>query len=186
MIIKIDIDGVIRDTFAAMCNTYNNMFGTKLSSDDICSYDTNISFPLIKEKLGIDGNEFFFDQHIEESFICQPLDGAVDAINRLRAAGHHVAICSHQPKKRGRDLTLKFLEMNDIHYDSLHFTREKWLVKSHIIIDDCPDFLEDVRDTSIRFCVSYPFNHRLEPPAIQYRVNTLKEAADIILEKFPV
>lgn len=186
MIIKIDIDGVIRDTFAAMCNTYNAQFGTQLTPEDIHSYDTNISFPLIKGLTGTDGNVYFFEEHIEESFLCQPLPGAVEAINRLRAAGHHVAICSHQPKKRGRDLTLKFLEQHDIHYDSLHFTREKWLVKSHIIIDDCPDFLEDVRDTSIRFCVSYPFNRHLTPPAIQYRVNSLAEAVDIILEKFPV
>ena len=149
MIIKIDIDGVIRDTFTEMCAVYNELFDTNLTVDDIVSYDTAVSFPLIKNKLNIDdSNWWFFDEHGGRVFSAKPILGAIKALRSLMDAGHEVAICSHQPRKIGRLTTIKFLDENNIPYTSLHFTKDKWQVRGDFLIDDNPEFLYHSNETA--------------------------------------
>ena len=160
MIIKIDIDGVLRNTYRLMCELYNRDFGTNMQISDIHDYDVHISFPELK-KHGIDAVDYFFNKNVEYIYSAEPCAGAVEAIDRLRAAGHKVHICSHQPLAAGRDATMKFLNDNDIHYDGLHFTREKWLIVGDIIIDDCVEFLTHPNEMSTPICILYPFNEYL-------------------------
>lgn len=179
MIIKIDIDGVLRNTFRVMCELYNREFGTNMQISDIKDYDVNVSFPELKKR-GIDAVDYFFNKNAEIVYSAEPCPGAVDAINRLRAAGHKVHICSHQPLAIGREVTLKFLTDNDIHYDGLHFTKDKWVVVADIIIDDCPGFLTHPNEISMPICISYPFNEHLRD---MVRMPDLATATDNILQR---
>ena len=177
MIIKIDIDGVIRNTFQGMLNVYNREFSEQKRISDIISYNTNESFPRIHQELGIDGNQFFFENHGEEVFSSEPLDGAIEAIRRLHKEGHEIAICSHQPKAVGRKTTIDFLDGHKIPYDSLHFTCDKWQVYGDVIIDDNPDFLHHSKETAFPIGIRYPFNKNITWGIWR---NSLTEAVDWI------
>ena len=179
MIIKIDIDGVIRNTFQGMLNVYNSVFLEEKTLDDITSYDTNESFPRIGNELKIDGNVFFFDYHGREVFSSEPLPGAIEAIRRLHDAGHEISICSHQPLKVGRETTVDFLDGHNIPYDSVHFTKSKWQVYGDVIIDDNPDFLHHSRETAFPIGIRYPFNKNITWGVWK---NSLAEATDFIFQ----
>ena len=62
MIIKLDIDGVLRDMESPMIRLYNKRFGTHMKLGDLVSYDIDKSFPLFRNA-GIDGHKFFFEEH---------------------------------------------------------------------------------------------------------------------------
>ena len=63
MVVKVDVDGVIRNMFDKMCSLYNVLFEDDKTVDDIKDYDVDKSFPKIKEKLGISANKFFFENY---------------------------------------------------------------------------------------------------------------------------
>ena len=161
MIIKIDIDGVIRNTFQGMLDVYNKEFNDFMTLADITSYDTDVTFPKIRQILGISGNTFFFEIHGKEVFSSAPLPRAIESINRLHDAGHEISICSHQPKVVGRETTIDFLDGHQVKYDSLHFTQNKWQVYGDIIIDDNPQFLHHIRETAFPIGIRYPFNEKI-------------------------
>ena len=178
MIIKIDIDGVIRNTFQGMLDVYNREFGEDKTLADITDYDTDISFPRIRRELGIAGNTFFFEMHGREVFSAPPLPGAIEAVSRLRDAGHEISICSHQPKVVGRETTIDFLDGHRLKYDSLHFTCDKWQVYGDVIIDDNPQFLHHSRETAFPVGIRYLFNRDVTWGVWR---KSLVEAADWIL-----
>ena len=162
MIIKIDIDGVIRDTFKGMLDVYNREFNEQKTIADITNYDTDVSFPRILADLGIFGNKFFFEKHGREVFSSEPIAGAIEALDCLHEFGHQISICSHQPKAVGRKTTIDFLDSHKIKYDSLHFTRDKWQVYGDVIIDDNPEFLYHNRETAYPLGIRYPFNAEIK------------------------
>ena len=63
MIIKIDVDGVIRDIFTVMCKIYNEDFKENITVDNIFDYDVDKVFTKIKENWGISATEYFFEIH---------------------------------------------------------------------------------------------------------------------------
>jgi hypothetical protein len=161
-IIKLDVDGVIRDTFSVMCNLYNMKFGTYMVPEDIFAYDVNVSFPLVQEQLGVSAAEWFFQIHSEDCFLNAPaFDGVADAIRKLRQQGDKIVICTYQPTYAGRINTIMFLENNGIEFDELHLTEQKWAVLGDVIIDDCPNFLTHPREKCDKICVDYKFNRHL-------------------------
>ena len=176
LIFKIDVDGVLRDSFQAMCDLYNHEFedyldfgsDNMMTVEDIKDYNVDVSFPFIKEKLGIPAKEFFFHIHAKEVFYDAKLyPGAADALKMLHDNGAIIEICSYQPTKEGRKYTLKFLDDNDFYFDGVHFTHDKWKVSSDWMIDDCIDFLNDKRETSQKICIDRPFNRNYE--CIRYK-----------------
>lgn len=180
-IIKIDVDGVIRDLFTTMCELYNETFGTEMTPDDIIDYNTDISFPLIKKRIGSTGNEFFFTTNSARTFFCSKvIPGAAEAIRKLRAAGLRIEICTYQPTEEGRRFTCEFLKYNHIEFDGLHFTDSKWMIHGDVLVDDSPDFLCSPEEDSVKICVKYPFNSSIRETC-NYTVSSLSEAADIIL-----
>jgi len=175
--IKVDVDGVLRDTFGAMCRLYNKEFGTQLGISDIKDYSVDVSFPEIRKKYRISAVEWFFTSHPRECFGAKPIPGSPEAVKKLREAGHKVLICSHQPTRPGREYTLEFLKAYDIHYDELHFTHEKHFVISDVLIDDSPEFLSLGDDLKIK--IDYPFNTSCKTP---WNAKNLWEASEIILK----
>lgn len=186
--IKIDVDGCIRDTFSEMCKIYTKVTGKDMDVDDIRYYETDESFPLLKQmidegKLGnISSTNDFFFKNLSNARRCflkaKPFPGVKDAIDSIREKGFRVAICTHQPHRHGREFTLKFLDINDIHYDELHFSREKWRIVADYIIDDSPEFLNEPKEKATKICVDYQFNRHL---TFAYRrVGSVKKALELI------
>lgn len=180
MRVKVDIDGVLRNTFSAMIDLYNNEFGESLKVTDIISYDSDVSFPLIREKLGKPGNTWFFKEHPRECFLAPAFPGVSEALSNLRSKGLEIVICTNQPTEAGRRYTLQFLEDNKIPYDELHFTKSKHLVAGDYLIDDAPEFLTaPSQELESRICIDYPFNQGIPS---DFRVKSLIEAVKILSE----
>lgn len=180
MRVKVDIDGVLRNTFSAMIDLYNNEFGESLKVTDIISYDSDVSFPLIREKLGKPGNTWFFKEHPRECFLAPAFPGVSEALRNLRSKGWEIVICTNQPTEAGRRYTLQFLEDNKIPYDELHFTKSKHLVAGDYLIDDAPEFLTaPSQELESRICIDYPFNQGIPS---DFRVKSLIEAVEILSE----
>jgi 5'(3')-deoxyribonucleotidase len=178
MRVKVDIDGVLRNTFSAMIDLYNNEFGESLQVADIISYDADVSFPLIQEKLGKSGNTWFFKEHPRECFLAPAFPGVSEALKGLQAKGWEVVICTNQPTEAGRRYTLQFLEDNKIPYDELHFTKSKHLVSGDYLIDDAPEFLTaPAQELESRICIDYPFNQGIPS---DLRVKSLTEAVKFL------
>ena len=92
-IIKIDVDGVIRDMLGALCKLYYP-FDHYISREDICHYSVNVSFPAIREQLGVEAHDYFFKHHSEDvNFnMAVPLNGAKEAIDKLHEFGYKIVI----------------------------------------------------------------------------------------------
>lgn len=53
MIIKIDVDGVIRNINETLCRLYNDLFNENLTPDDMFDYDVEKVFNRIQEEMGL-------------------------------------------------------------------------------------------------------------------------------------
>lgn len=60
MVIKVDIDGVLRDLVSGICDVYNSTFDQDVKPTDITDYSINKFFPLVKEKFNMLPTDFFF------------------------------------------------------------------------------------------------------------------------------
>lgn len=178
MIIKLDIDGVLRDMITPMVQLYNEKFNVELTPEDVIDYDINISFPLF-EKNGINGFKFFFDDNADKTITnAKSLNKASEATHLLHNNGHIIHIVSYQPSPKAQIETLSWLEKNNIYYDFITFTntRDKTIVPCDMIIDDCPIYLDAEDDSVKKICIALPYNRNCR--AIHY--NSLMEFATFI------
>ena len=162
-IVKIDVDGVIRDMLGALCKLYF-AFEREIEREDITDYRVNISFPKIKEELGIDAHDYFFTYHSEDvNFnMAVPLYGAKEAIEKLHKFGYKIVIVTKQNTFDNKIHTISFLKHYGIYYDDICFTADKWLVQSDFMIDDNPEFLQNKREGTPhenRFIIDAPYNY---------------------------
>lgn len=181
MIIKIDVDGVIRNINEKMCYLYNQAFGENLTEEDIFDYDVEKVFNKIKEELGRSAVQYFFGWCSEEVFLnSRPYDGVIEAIQKLRDAGHKVVIVTWQFNLKNKYNTLLFFEKNGIPYDDICFTRDKWMIQGDWLIDDNPEFITDEREKSRKIMIRMPYNKDCK--FFCTRADNLQEAVDIILK----
>ena len=182
MIIKIDVDGVIRNINQTMCDLYNKSFNEHLTVDDILNYKVDKVFTKIKEKIGMNSVDYFFNHSSKDIFLkSNPYDGVREAIQKLRNAGHKVVIVTWQFSLQNKYYTLMFFEKNKIPYDDICFTRDKWMIQGDWLIDDNPEFIEDERDKSRKLMINMPYNRECD--FFCTRADNLKQAVDIILEQ---
>ena len=182
MIIKIDVDGVIRNINETMCKMYNDLFDENLTVEDMFDYDVEKVFNKVKEKLGITAVDYFFDRSARSIFLnSNPYDGVREAIQKLRNAGHKVVVVTWQFSLENKYYTLLFFKKNKIPYDDICFTRDKWMIQGDWLIDDNPEFIEDKRDKSKKILINMPYNKKVIP--FLQRANNLQEAVDIILKR---
>lgn len=181
--IKIDVDGVIRDIVTTMCNCYNGLFGTDMTTEDVVLYNVNNLFPKIREKYGIEPSEFFFDRlsHAVFESVSKPFEGVSEAIGTLMEHGYKAVIVTWQFSKANKIHTLNFLERYNIPYDDICFTKDKWMIKGDYLIDDNPEFITDKRDKSEKILVDAAYNRKLSKNYT--RVKSLKEAVEYIISK---
>ena len=182
MIIKIDVDGVIRNINKTLCRLYNDLFNENLTSEKILDYDVDKTFKRIQEEMGMTACNYFFDLCSKEVFLnSSPYDGVREAILNLRHAGHKVVIVTWQYSLENKYNTLLFLQKNKIPYDDFCFTRDKWMIEGDWLIDDNPEFITDERDKSRKIMIRMPYNKNCN--FFCTRANDLQEAVDIILEQ---
>ena len=180
MIIKIDVDGVIRNINKSMVDLYNSDFFDSIKVDDISEYDVEKVFPKIKKTLGITASDYFFKFNSNKIFLLSETYSKVrESIDLLRNNGHKVIIVTWQPVFRNKINTLYFLESNGIQYDDICFTKDKWMVQGDWLIDDNPEFITDERDESKKMMIKMPYNKDCNFPC--NKANNLQEAVDIIL-----
>ena len=161
-IIKIDVDGVIRDMLGALCKLYYH-FDPYVEREDITHYAVSVSFPEIRRQIGIEAHDYFFKHHSEDvNFnMAVPLNGAKEAIEKLHEFGYKIVIVTKQKSTTSKMSTLDFLRHYRIYYDDICFTGDKWLVESDFMIDDNPEFLNDKREKTNkenRFIIDAPYN----------------------------
>ena len=181
MIIKIDVDGVIRDIFTVMCKIYNEDFKENITVDNIFDYDVDKVFTKIKENWGISAIEYFFKIHFREVFLfSKPYNDVKKAISELKKAGHKIIITTWQFTLANKINTLYFFSLNDIPYDDICFTKDKWLIKADWIIDDNPEFICNEKENAKKILVNMPYNKDIDYDCI--RVNNLKVAVKFILK----
>lgn len=182
MIIKVDVDGVIRDIISFMCQFYNDEFGTAITVEDIVEYDIDNFFELVNEKYGMLPTKFFFKKHGVKTFMdSKPFEDAAEAIKKLREKGHKAVIVTWQITNWNKIATLGFLEKNDIEYDDICFTKDKWLINGDYLIDDNPDFILDERDKSNKIIIDRPYNRKVDNENVK-RCSSLEDAVCYILE----
>lgn len=183
MVIKIDVDGVIRDIISAMCKVYNERFGGNLNVSDIDDYDVNTNFPEIYKQTGRKPTEYFFTDNADLIFetVSLPFKGVKEAIDKLMDNGYKVVIVTWQFSLKNIKHTLDFLEMHGIRYNDICFTQDKWIVNGDYLIDDNPAFIMDDRDTSEKIVIDTPYNRNV--PKTYTRCDSLKSAIKYILMK---
>lgn len=135
-IIAIDCDEVLRALVPTMIEMYNKTFGVKLVLDDIKDFNVEVSFPLIKEKTGLDASYWFFQLHSMELFNgASAYPSVTEDINRLQERAR-VIILTHQKSYLNKLHTLQWLESHDIHPDGICFLKDKSLLRCDYFIDD--------------------------------------------------
>lgn len=176
-VIKIDMDGVVRDIFTPMLELYNKEFGTRLNVHDITSYDVNIVFPKIRKRFGISAAEWFFDINSKLLFLESKTYHHVDkVIDDLRNIGHTVVIVTWQPLLKNKIDTLNFLERNNIHYDDICFTKDKWMINGDYLVDDNPEFILDEREkANKRIIMDFPYNRYINENEKFIRINDMNQ-----------
>lgn len=180
MTIKVDVDGVIRNMFDNMCKVYNNCFKEHMTVEDIFDYDVDIVFPRIKKELGMSAADFFFKLNGKNLFLySEPYDGVKEALETLRKKGHKVVIVTWQFTLDNIMNTLRFLYINEIPYDDICFTRDKWMIQGDWLIDDNPEFLLDEREKSKKIMINMPYNKEYQSKFLF--ANNLSEVVQILV-----
>jgi len=180
MVIKVDIDSVIRDTPAQMLMVYNNSIYAekKLSFEDLKSYDVNVSFPGLTN-----AEDFFFNLHAETVFVkAKCCKNAKEGLQLLKDKGATIRIVSLQ-YKHNMLRTIQWLVRNAIPFDELCFVESKDSVDGDVLIDDCPQNLyKCVGKREICYCLNAPWN---KDGWSGHRANDLLEFAQDLIHNFP-
>ena len=187
MVIKIDVDGVIRNISNPMCDLFNELTGSNMTPEDIRQYDVEKAFRVEGKFPGAtSAADYFFNVNAERVFGAGNkygiYPGADEAIRMLRKDGYEIIICTWQTTLKNKIMTLEFLDSHGIEYDDIMFTRDKWRVAGDIIVDDNPEFLLDSREEAYPLIIDMPYN-RKKSLADMDRFGSLMEVVMEILKE---
>lgn len=165
-IIKIDVDGVLRDMLSVMCGIYNAVYNDNIQPCDVKNYNVEISFPKCKEVDGISAKYFFFNEYAYEIYnYAKVLPKAKEAIDILHNLGYYIIIVTCQENYLNKHNTLVWLDNNNIYYDSICFTDDKSIVKGDIMVDDFIDNLKQCENNGEELiCIKAPYNEDIDFP----------------------
>lgn len=164
-IVKVDIDGVIRDIIFTMCSLYNRETNEFFTEGDIKDYDVEKTF------VGVyDPKSFFFTgRNAEEVFMHSlPYAHSRGALQSLREAGYKVVLVTWQMGVANKKYALDWLEKWSVPYDDICFTRDKYMIEGDYLIDDNPEFLLDERDKSIKIRIEHTYNEYMKDKVAHY------------------
>jgi len=157
-LIACDFDGVLADTHTAALRVYNQWYGTSLTPDDLKDY----YFPHWERFGAIWHHPTFY-----QSEGVQPIPGAIEAVHRLRAAGHRVVIVSAcaQMMSAGKTQWLEAHGLRPFRTDDQDFiaASDKTLIRAALLIDDAPHHVADwARSGRRAILFDQPWNRRAD------------------------
>lgn len=169
--IAIDVDGVLRDNLGIMVSLYNRVCGTDMKTTDVKDFLTEISFPLITDRLGIKPSEYFFNVRAKEVFLDAPAYPSVkEDIERLKEVAD-VIIITYQKDYTNKRYTLEWLEKNGIEPNGICFLRDKTVVHCDALIDDNDwNFLGTHVGTSV--LITQPYNEEVALDCLMPKTNS--------------
>jgi 5'(3')-deoxyribonucleotidase len=134
----VDVDEVLRCLLCEMVNLYNELTFPKprISVDDVKDFVVENSFPEVEKLTGMRPSDWFFKNQGHTLFrYSQPVNGAVEAVNKLRKYGK-VIIISYQKSVENKIDTIQWLEEHGVQYDGICFVKDKSVVYTDYLIDD--------------------------------------------------
>lgn len=154
-IVKIDIDGVLRDTANQVLQIYKEHYDPECNVQykDLDQFYIAEKLPLLKGDM-----HGFFRKYARELVLeARMYHTKIPQVMKELQEKYHVMLCSHQKTNEDKKFTKEWLKHQAIPYDSLKFAWQKQTHESDIIIDDHPKNL--VRDHSpLRICINHPWN----------------------------
>lgn len=176
MIIKIDIDEVLRDTSSKMIELYNNEFNENLTKKQFTKWDVSLIF----SKLGTSAKDWFFKQHAKEIFLESNLIENADIAIKKLIVNNQIILVSNQLNFDSKVATLQWLHNYDIQYHDIAFVANKSLIKGDLLIDDAPHNILNKFDYSKKIMINMPYNKDVFHKSLLGKVDSLYESVDII------
>ena len=169
--IAIDVDGVLRNNLGIIVDIYNSTFNVGLKESDVKHFKTEISFPLVQERLGVKASDYFFNLKAKEVFFDAPAYPYVcDDIERLKEVAD-VIIITYQKDYTNKRYTLDWLDKKGIEPGGICFLRDKTLVHCDALIDDNDwNFLGTHVGTSV--LVKQPYNEDVNLDELIVKTNS--------------
>lgn len=160
MIIKIDIDGVMRDLLEQIIDINNSLFlDHQLTKKEFKIYNVDEQMPWFIERYNEPASKILFDNcSYQMLYKANIYKNVKDAIDTLHSNGHKIFIVSSQKYHSNKKHTLDWLKKYKIYYDYICFTKEKFLVKGDIFIDDCPKMLLNANEDEKCIMINQPYN----------------------------
>ena len=131
--ILVDMDDTIEQLLNAWIAAVNSKFGTKVTYDDIKSWDVSEAFP------GLFHSDVY-DVIMEDDFWddVEPVPGAAEALKRFMDEGHRVYIVTATPYQSVKPKMEKhlFRYFPFLSWDQVIITSNKHLIAGDVLIDD--------------------------------------------------
>jgi 5'(3')-deoxyribonucleotidase len=144
-IIAIDVDGTIADLLPAWLWRYNLEYGDDLSEDKIVRWSIH---EFVRPICGTKIYDYLKDPTLYDNV--QPYPGAIEAIKKIKFAGHRVIYPTVTPIETPgiKYNWLKAFGLIDDMRDYIEVT-DKSLIAAHMLIDDRPENLDFFKGTRV-------------------------------------
>lgn len=162
-IIKLDVDGVIRDCTTPLLKIYNKLSDDNVKYEQLSDWNYDVNF-----KNGHRYSDLFL-AHPKEIFENAPLyeENIVDILNTIKHNGYLIHITTHQYHGLEK-YTVNWLHKNNIPYDYMSFVKDKTLVYGDVMIEDALHNLEASKKIGEQtICVDRPWNQEWVGPRIK-------------------
>lgn len=167
--ILLDLDAICVNLHDSWYGAYNKDWNDTLTVDKVTAWNTHkFAKPeCVFPDRGYDkpGTGIYFYLELPEVHLdAKPIEGAVDALQRLSIDGHNLVVCTsamateHTPSQKIKwcQKHLWFIPKNNIFVGHL-----KHMIRADVFIDDCPDNVRKYRqanpDATI-MSIRYPYN----------------------------
>lgn len=152
-----DIDEVVCDLTKYLSMYLKEQYGLKWSLDDWCKYNLSACdySGCGNEKLNKEIAADLWQKSLDFGFLgqCPPVDGAIKALQGFKKGGHTLHYITTRPKKK-EHLTIEWLRMNNIPFDSVHHVGlggEKGFIGRSLNLDFFMDDLERNLRSMLRY-----------------------------------
>lgn len=172
MHIIVDIDNTIADRTAGLNRQCRLEHGHELK--EACFMRYNI-FPTLEASHGYSYITWVHNLFSSPEFYgsLYPYRDAATTLDTFDAAGAKITYCTARSKNLG-DVTETWLGEHDFPPGEIVHTRDKWLLRCDILIDDCPEILHLLQSYNKRTTVVsmlHPYSHEYGYPADLYFSN---------------
>lgn len=169
MNICVDVDDVIRDFVPEVVREYNMQHGTHYNINQVIAWEVKETLP----KMG-DFRDWIFKNYTV-LLNAPPIKGSIETLKELKKMNNiNIYIATNQFKGL-EALTVKWLNMHDVPYDGLFFSRNKFMLNGDVLIDDKIGNLEKFNGRKI--LIDKPWNQ-------SYQGTRIKSLSDIFKEDY--